>query len=94
MPTAAKALTSAWAGGGGAVPATIEIELDTFTTDAAFDALSGKYYVDIADAGVLGGGAATGVGAAAFAVGGTVTFDGSEVEGTYEVDFDVTVDYE
>lgn len=80
--------------GGGAVPATIEIELDTFTTDAAFDALSGKYYVDIADAGVLGGGAATGVGAAAFAVGGTATFDGSEVEGTYEVDFDVTVDYE
>lgn len=80
--------------GGGAVAATIEIELDTFTTDAAFDALSGKHYVDIADAGVLGGGAATGVGAASFGVGGTVTFDGSEVEGTYEVNFDVTVDYE
>lgn len=80
--------------GGGALPATIEIELDTFTTDAAFDALSGKHYVDIADAGVLGGGAATGVGAAAFAVGGTATFDGSEVEGTYSVNFDVTVDYE
>lgn len=80
--------------GGGAVAASVEIELDGFTTDAAFDALSGKYYVDIADAGVLGGGAATGVGGAAFAVGGTATFDGSEVEGTYSVDFDVTVDYE
>lgn len=80
--------------GGGAVAASVEIELDSFTTDAAFDALSGKHYVDIADAGVLGGGAATGVGAAAFAVGGTATFDGSEVEGTYSVNFDVTVDYE
>lgn len=80
--------------GGGAVAASVEIELDSFTTDAAFDALSGKHYVDIADAGVLGGGAASGVGAAAFAVGGTATFDGSEVEGTYSVNFDVTVDYE
>lgn len=80
--------------GGGALAASVEIELDSFTTDAALDALSGKHYVDIADGGVLGGGAATGVGAAAFAVGGTATFDGSEVEGTYSVNFDVTVDYE
>ncbi|WP_324261860.1 DUF4402 domain-containing protein [Altererythrobacter sp. H2] len=79
---------------GGAVAASVEIELDSFTTDAAFDALSGKHYVDIADAGLAGGGTATGVGEAAFAVGGTATFDGSEVEGTYSVNFDVTVDYE
>lgn len=79
---------------GGAVAASVEIELDTFTTDAALDAVSGKHYVDIADAGVLSGGAATGIGGAGFAVGGTATFDGSEVEGVYSVDFDVTVDYE
>ncbi|MFN4113532.1 MAG: DUF4402 domain-containing protein [Sphingomonadaceae bacterium] len=79
---------------GGATAASVEIALDSFTSDAAFDALSGKYYVDIADAGVAGGGAATGVGGAAFGVGATATFDGSEVEGTYSVNFDVTVDYE
>jgi hypothetical protein len=79
---------------GGATVASVEIALAGFTTSAALDAVSGKHYVDIADAGVLGGGAATGVGAAAFNVGGTATFDGSEVEGTYSTTFDVTVDYE
>lgn len=79
---------------GGATAASVEIELAGFTTSAAFDALAGKHYVDIADAGLAGGGSASGVGAADFSVGGTATFDGSEVEGTYSVNFDVTVDYE
>lgn len=78
----------------GAANATLEIELNNFTTTAALDAASGKHFVTIADAGVAGGGAATGVGGAGFAVGGSAVFDGSEVEGVYSVNFDVTVDYE
>lgn len=74
--------------------AAVEIDLDSFVTDAALDAVSGQYTITIQDAGLAGGGAATGVGAAEFAIGATATFDGTEVEGYYSTTFDVTVDYE
>lgn len=74
--------------------AALEIELDGFVTDATYDAASDKYYVTIASGVDSGTGLPTGVGEAAFAIGASATFDGSEIEGYYSTTFDVTVDYE
>ena len=70
---------------GGTSVAATQIQLGSFTSTTASDAIG--RYVTIADDG-------TGVGEAGFAVGGTATLDGSEVEGTYSTTFDVTVDYD
>lgn len=64
----------------------VEIELHGFVTTSDGTDTNGDY-VTIVDDG-------TGAGTASFAVGGTATLDGSEVEGRYSATFNVTVDYE
>ncbi|MBD3729865.1 MAG: DUF4402 domain-containing protein [Sphingomonadales bacterium] len=72
-----------------------KIELDGFVTDATSNdildtdgvTVLGQYYtVTLVDDG-------SGNGSAAFSIGGTITLDGSEVEGVYSNTFDVSVEY-
>jgi len=73
-------------------PATEVIELGSYVTDAdegtdIFGDPNGEYSV------TLGGSGDPDEGEASFQVGGTLTFDGSEVAGTYEGTFNVSVEY-
>ncbi len=63
-----------------------ELELDTYTTDATDTA--GVYTITLVDDGN-----GTGNGIASFSVGGSLAFDGSEVEGLYTATISVDVDY-
>lgn len=61
-----------------------ELELSSYTTDATDTA--GVYSVTLVDDG-------TGNGIASFSVGGSLAFDGTEVEGLYTATISVDVDY-
>lgn len=71
-----------------------ELELSSYTTDATsndildgFGTVVGQYYtVVLVDDG-------TGNGVASFSVGGTLSFDGTELEGFYSTTISVDVDY-
>lgn len=72
--------------GGTAGTASDELELASYTTDATDTA--GVYTISLVD----DGSGANGVGT--FSFGGTLTFDGSEVEGVYTTTISSNVDYQ
>lgn len=72
--------------GGTAGNAFDELELSSYTTDATDN--GGVYNVVLVDDGT-----GTGNGIASFSIGGTLSFDGSELEGVYTTTISVDVDY-
>lgn len=83
--------------GGTAGNANDELELSSYTTDAASNdilaadgvTVIGQYYT----VGLVDDGTGTGNGTASFSIGGTLAFDGTENEGLYETTIYVDVDY-